>query len=375
MPIVEVRNVTKKYKVIATLNRRSKRVPLKYRLLKLLLGSTFSHERTVVEIKALDNVSLDVMDGEIFGLYGKNGSGKTTLLLILGTVILPDEGEVRIFGLDAIKMREEVRKYIVPIFGWMRELREDFTARQNIELALLYHDIDPRSVKGEIEELAEKLEIADRLDDRVERFSSGMKIKTLVIPAIITYLHYERALMLCDEPFVGLDAPTLKMIRDILKKYTRENFAVVLATHQTRDLEILCDRVALMDRGKILAVDSVESLKRRVVNEEKIVLEYYATSSIDLSDFTLIEGVKSCWFQEESPRKDSSAMSGDRRRVVMVVEDARKCLPAVIEKVFSKGSKILYVKVEEPSLEEVLLSFTESDRGERGELERLSMGD
>jgi len=340
----------------------------------VFLGSTFPESRKITIIKALDNVSLNIYSGEFFGLYGKNGSGKTTLLLILGTVVLPDKGEIEIFGLDYYKNLDEIRKYVVPIFGWMKGLRQTLTARQNIELELMFHNIDPSRVKGEINALAKEFEIYNRLDDRLERFSSGMIIKVALVSALIVLSKYDKALVLCDEPFIGLDIVTLSKLKKKLRKYCSKDLTLILATHQTTDLETLCDRVAILDRGKILAVDTVENLKKKIIGEEKIIIEYSTTNRpVNLEGLNGIENVisvepvnsldnRNVYVQRQvinlsRPIKQTNSPAVNK--VIITVKDSRRVLSKIIDYLIVNGAKIRYIKVEEPSMESILVKLTQ----------------
>jgi len=333
------------------------------------LGSTFSERRSVTVIKALDKVTLNIWRGEIFGILGKNGSGKTTLLLILGTVIFPDEGEINVYDMDYYKEMNELRKIIIPLFGWMRGVRSNLTASQNIELELMFHDIDPSSVKREIEIFSKEFEIYDRLDDRLERFSSGMIIKVALIPSFIVLSKYDRALMLCDEPFVGLDVITLSKIKDILRKYSSKDFTLVLASHQTKDLEALCDRVAIIDKGRILTVDTIANLKKKIIGKEKIIVEYISKEPIN------IDRIKGSYeilvvHKEDSipalpkqipiqiPMSIRIGVKNRTKRIIIISKDSRITLPNVIDFLIKSGARIQYLKVEEPGLDEVLTELT-----------------
>lgn len=349
---VEVNNVSKTFKVLKTVKTETS--VRSSRLLKFLLGETFepgSLRREVVEIKALDKVCFNVKNKEVFGLYGKNGAGKTTLLSILGTMYPPDEGQIRIFCYDYFKDIKEIRKHIIPIFG-QHFLSYTLSARQCIEETLYKYNIDPSRVKKEIEMVAEAFELSDRLDDRVERFSSGMYTKVSLLPFFTMFLYYDRPLILCDEPFVGLDAPTMRKIREFILKYAKEEFALILSTHQAKDLEALCDRVAIIHQGKILVIDSVEKLKEKVLNEKIIHIEFREKLSVLEEEFLSIDGVKACRLLR---KKDEEA---EMVEAYMVVDDDRKTLPHIVDVVLSKG-KILYLKVKEPSLEDVLIKLTE----------------
>ena len=244
---------------------------------RFLLGETFSvlGQRRVTSIPALDRVSFTVESGQVVGLFGKNGSGKTTLLSILGGVFPADSGTVRCFGHDLATDLYAVRKYIVPIFGWLDAITWAFTGRQNIEKFLLMHHVEPGPLAGQIDELAQAIELDDRLDDRAARYSQGMRIKLQVIAAILLQRTYGRSLLLLDEPFIGLDLFSQRYLRHFVgTELRRDNFSMLLATHQPEDIEVLCDEVIVLDRGRLIAKDSVANLRRMVCQRESLHLIY-----------------------------------------------------------------------------------------------------
>lgn len=369
---VIVKNVSKVFRILKTTYLKEG-VPRYSKLLNYFLGYTFNptvQRREIECIKALDNVSFDVRDGEIFGIYGKNGAGKTTLLSILGTIYPMDEGFIKIFDYDYSNDVDKIREIVIPLFGWLRDISLELTARQNIEQNLLYYNIKPYDVKQEMEEVANIFEIGDRLDDRLERFSSGMIIKVSIIPALILAKIYEKALVLCDEPFIGLDAFSMKQIRDFFIKFIKRNYAVILATHQASELEILCDRIAVMDKGRILTIDTTENLKKRIQQEEKIRIEITKPCNVKEEDFLKLDEVKTCRISTLNGCDQGSIFNTYRHPQVggvveLTTSDSRTTIPKVIDKIYSQGSKIIYLKVYEPSLEDVLMNII--NRSSRGE--------
>lgn len=370
---VRLRDVSKYYKVIMTRKRYREKTTFIDKLRLIFLGSTFSERRSVKVIRALDKVSLNIDGGEVFGVLGKNGSGKTTLLLILGTVVFPDEGEIRIYDMDYYEEMDEIRKIIVPLFGWMRGVRSNLTARQNIELELMFHDIDPSRVEREIEIFSKEFEIYDRLDDRLERFSSGMIIKVALIPSFIILSKYDKALMLCDEPFVGLDVIMLSKIREILRKYSSKDFTLILASHQTKDLEALCDRVAIIDKGRILTVDTIANLKKKIIGKEKIIIEYISRKSINIDKMKEFDEVLAVYKESgipilpknipiQIPMQIQISVKKGVKRIVIISRDSRITIPNIIDFLMKSNVKIQYLKVEEPGLDEVLTELTRGDK-------------
>ncbi|MEM7131662.1 MAG: ABC transporter ATP-binding protein [Chloroflexota bacterium] len=284
---LELSNVSKSYTVVKQLTHVDQNNLLDLRkLTRFFLGETFSilGTRGTTSIQGLDNVSFTVEPGQVVGLFGKNGSGKTTLLSILGGIFPQDQGSVRCYGYDLASELYQVRKHVVPIFGWLNATTWSFTGRQNIEKFLIMHHVEPGPLSQQIEELAKELELYDRLDDRAARYSQGMRVKIQIIVAILLYRVHGYSLLLLDEPFLGLDFFTQRYLREFIKYQMQgENFTMLLATHQSSDIEEICDEVIVIDQGRIKAKDVVQKLRQSVRQTETIRVRYY-TSEILIND-------------------------------------------------------------------------------------------
>lgn len=358
--IVQIRNLSKSYRIIRTTEYDKTNLPdtrsLSGQFIRLLLGESFNpfiKRREVALVKALDNVNLDVNCGEILGLFGENGSGKTTLLSVLGTMYPPDEGQITIFGYDYYKDQDKIRKVIIPMFCWLRDVRYDLTARQNIEYNLTLMKIDPSKVKEHIDEVVSFFELDERVDDRIERFSGGMVIKVALTPFLIAYLVSEQCLLLCDEPFVGLDLVTQEKLREFFLRNRKENFAMILATHQARDVAVLCDRVAIIRQGKIIGVDTPEKLIKTIIGKEVIHVEFTDAPQLNEKDFMDIHGVINCRLSI-----DNSTGYG---KADIVVSNSRENMPEIVNVILRRG-KIRTVFVETPTLEDALIHIMQSEK-------------
>ncbi len=209
------------------------------------------------KFQALDGISFEVQPGEIFGLIGPNGAGKTTTLRILSTLLRIDAGKAEIFGNDVAKQADSVRKII-------SYLPEDAGAYKNLTGREYLRFIAKFFVEGKAldEMLAQGVEIADlkeRIDDKVEQYSKGMTRRLLVGRALMV----EPRLAILDEPTSGLDVINAKEIRRIIKDYASGERAVLLSSHNMLEVEYLCDRVALINKGKIIEAGTPTELKRK----------------------------------------------------------------------------------------------------------------
>jgi ABC-2 type transport system ATP-binding protein len=210
-------------------------------------------------LAAVDKVSFDVNRGEIFGFLGPNGAGKTTTISMLCTLLRPTAGTALVNGFDVIEQKNEVRESIGLVFQ-DPSLDDRLTARENLEFhAVVYHV--PRSVREErIKEVLDMVSLWDRAEDWVETFSGGMKRRLEIARGL---LHYPKVLFL-DEPTIGLDPQTRNYIWEYIEDLKkREGITIFLTTHYMEEAEH-CDRIGIIDLGKIIALDSPENLKSRV---------------------------------------------------------------------------------------------------------------
>jgi ABC-type multidrug transport system ATPase subunit len=354
MQALQLQNVSKSYKVVKKLRDREETRLLGLRnLTKFFLGETFSimGTRRVTEIVALNDVSFTIEPGQVVGLFGKNGSGKTTMLSILGGIFPQDTGTVRCFGQDYATKLYEVRKYVIPIFGWLDAVTWSFTGRQNIEKFMLLHHVEPSHVAGQIDDLAKELELDDRLDDRVARYSQGMRVKIQIMAAILLYRMRGKSLLLLDEPFLGLDVFTQRYLRDFVKyRMPDENFAMLLATHQPEDIEEVCDEVIVIDEGSLIAKDSVDNLRRRVKKAEKIRLNYTAPNGNPLSDG---------FFDRDGILEQQSRGRGQSMELNLLVEDSRETLAWLVGDMVKAGCAITSLNTETMKFGDVLMRLIE----------------
>ncbi len=210
-------------------------------------------------ILAVDNLTLEIGKGEVFGLLGPNGAGKTTTIKMLTTLTKPTSGEAKISGYDVVAQPEEVKK-IIGVVPQHINLDNELTAYENLDFhGRLYHM--PRAKrKKRIEELLEFVELEDRAHSLVEEFSGGMKRRLLIARAL---MHQPRVLFM-DEPTVGLDAQTRRKIWDLIKELSKSNITIFLTTHYMEEAERLCHRVGILHSGRQIALDTPSGLKQKI---------------------------------------------------------------------------------------------------------------
>lgn len=216
---------------------------------------------------AVAGIDLEIKSGEIFGLLGPNGAGKTTTVRILTLLSKKKSGSVKICGYDIEKDSERIKELIGVVPQHM-SLDQDLTGRENLVLqARLHHLKNKAAMEQRINEILEFVELTDRADDKSRRYSGGMKRRLMIGMAL---LHKPKMLFL-DEPTVGLDPQVRRKMWDLIRKMNESGMTVLLTTHYIEEADQLCRRVAIMNRGRIIAVDTPQKLKEKV---GRVVVEH-----------------------------------------------------------------------------------------------------
>jgi ABC-2 type transport system ATP-binding protein len=299
------------------------------------LVRTFKTEKG--HITALDNVNLKVKQGELFGLLGPNGSGKTTLIKILCTLLYPTSGEAYVSGYDVVKESNKVREIVNMVSGEESSGYGILTVRENIWLFSQLYGIPDKVAWERIDELLKLMGLEERADTRVHKISTGERQKMNLCRGLVT----DPQILFLDEPTVGLDVNASRTIREYVKKWVRENGRTLfLTTHNMMEAEEMCDRVAIIDRGRILACDSPSNLKKLVSKEVVLELETSLFDGIDLPyKFSI----------EKNLAKNTAKMR-------FLLED-ESVIPKIISKLTENSIKLISLKKSEPSLEDVFIQL------------------
>ena len=210
------------------------------------------------EVKAVRGISFDARDGEITGLLGPNGAGKTTTLRMLYSLLPPDEGEIRIDGLDPLTDAIEIKRTL-GVVPDSRGLYTRLTARENIRYYAELHGLSAARVKEKIDELVETLDMADFIDRRTEGFSQGQRVKVAIARAMV----HEPQTVLLDEPSNGLDVMSTRALRRYILDLKAAGQSVVLSTHIMQEVAALCDRIVIIAKGRIAADGTPAELLER----------------------------------------------------------------------------------------------------------------
>ena len=224
------------------------------------LKKTYSPKsRKGLEVKALDGISFEVARGEFFGLLGPNGAGKTTAIGILTTRVMPTGGVARIEGIDVARDPVAVKRRI-GVVPQVNNLDRSLTAKEILLFHAEYFGVPRHEREQHAQDLLARFELAERADEKVTGFSGGMVQRLKIARALM----HDPAILFLDEPTTGLDPQSRHMMWDLLRELTRKGLTVLLTTHYMEEADQLCARTAIIDHGKLLALDSPAQLKRSV---------------------------------------------------------------------------------------------------------------
>src|SRR5438552_1336961 len=228
-------------------------------------------------VVALDRVSLDIPLGEIHGLLGPNGAGKTTLVKILSTVLVPTSGRARVLGHDVVAEARAVRPVIGIVFGGERGLYWRLTGRQNLEYWGALYKLSGSRTKSRAQELLERVGLTDRADERVETYSRGMKQRLHLARGLVG----DAKVLFLDEPTTGMDPLAAREFRKLVAELKAEGCTIFLTTHDMAEAEAVCDRVALIDRGRLVATETPRTLSSLVAEHERVDFECSSEDVLD----------------------------------------------------------------------------------------------
>jgi ABC-2 type transport system ATP-binding protein len=293
-------------------------------------------KRSIKEVMAVEDISFDIKAGELVGLLGPNGAGKTTTVKMLATLLIPTQGTATIMGFDVVKDAQEVRKRIGFIFGGERGLYWRLSGIDNLRYFASLYGVEPDVSKKRIPYLLEMVGLKDRGNERVEGYSRGMKQRLHVAR---TLLHDPKILFL-DEPTIGLDPVGAREFRQVIRDLQSEKKTILLTTHYMFEADSLCQRVAVIDKGMIVAMDSPSELKKHVADLSVIEIETFGTSQ------EIIEQLRALSFV------DALSVREQDQRQMLLIQTSRgaEAVPDLMASL--DGQRVGRVVVREPTLED-----------------------
>jgi ABC-2 type transport system ATP-binding protein len=293
------------------------------------------------DFTAVDGISFDIREGEIFSLLGPNGAGKTTTISMLSTLYMPTGGEAAIGG-HSISHDPMAVRNLIGVVPQELALYEDLTARENLVFWGQMYGLSGKALKTRINEVLGQIGLADKADKRIKTYSGGMKRRVNIAVGL---LHKPRLLFM-DEPTVGIDPQSRRAILDSVKDLNKQGMTVLYTTHYMEEAEELSDRVGIIDHGKLIALGTQSELTRQVGENDTLILH--------------IDESQNGKALAEAVRQVHSVLRADLtdHTVAVIAPEAEEILAPVITKANEQGIKIRSVDIKEPNLEAVFLNLT-----------------
>lgn len=286
--------------------------------------------------KAVDHLSLTVRQGEIFGLLGPNGSGKTTTINMISGLSVPTSGEVRVMGLNVRQQARQVRQILGSV-PQETALYEELSAWTNMDFHADLFNIPRKEKKERITKMLELIQLLDRKDSRVRTFSGGMKRRLALGRALL----HDPQLIYLDEPTLGVDVQARRVIWDYILSLRNQGKTVLITTNYLEEAQALCERIAIIDHGKLIAVDTPEHLKR-TYGGSVIELDT-AKPNMSVGEIRALAGVKE--------------VNQDGTHLTITTEGVHNVVPQVIN-IISQEGELRDIAVREPTLDEIFLHLT-----------------
>ncbi|MEL7637226.1 MAG: ATP-binding cassette domain-containing protein [Anaerolineaceae bacterium] len=293
------------------------------------------------DLTAVDDVSFNIQEGEIFSLLGPNGAGKTTTISMLSTLLAPTSGDAYIYGFSIKNDNMQVRKNI-GIIPQEIALYDDLTAMENLHYWGKLYDLKGRELEQRVKEVLEQIGLSDRAKDRVKTYSGGMKRRVNIAAGLL----HKPKLLFMDEPTVGIDPQSRRMILDTVKELNTQGMSILYTTHYMEEAQELSNRVGIIDHGKLIAVGTQQELTEQVGENDSIHILTDAMDNLP-SIAAKLEG-----------------FDGITRVIVedgglkLITSDAESNLAPIINRTSHAGAHIKSIEVIEPNLETVFLHLT-----------------
>ena len=295
--------------------------------------------RSIKEVVAVDDISFDVQQGELFGLLGPNGAGKTTTVKMLTTLLIPSRGSARVGGFDVVKQANEVRKRIGFIFGGERGLYWRLSGEDNLRYFASLYGVEPEVSKKRIPYLLEMVGLKGRGNERVGGYSRGMKQRLHVARTLL----HDPDILFLDEPTIGLDPVGAREFRNVILDLQSQKKTILLTTHYMFEADALSDRIAIINKGCVIALDTPGGLKKHVSDLSVVEVETFGAPD------AVIEKLRSM------PFVDALSVEDREQRQMLLIQTARgaEAVPDVMAAL--DGQRVGRVIVREPTLEDAYI--------------------
>jgi ABC-2 type transport system ATP-binding protein len=288
---------------------------------------------------AVDNVSFNIQKNEIFGLLGSNGAGKSTITKILSGILKPDSGKVRIFGADIEKNAMEIKKNI-GIVPQDIAIYENISARENLEFFASLYGIRGSFLKKRVDDALEFVGLFDKQKDKPRFFSGGMKRKLNIACSIV----HKPDILIMDEPTVGIDTHSRNQIIESIKILNSQGMTIVYTTHYIDEAEELCNRVGIIDSGKLIACGNKNHLKTLIESKESIIIDTVRLPENAVNEIKKLKGIIN--------------VAVNKNSLNMVTNNLQNNLQDILFILFQNDTEIKNISIQQPDLESIYLSLT-----------------
>ena len=302
-------------------------------------------KRSIKEVVAVEDVSFAVASGELFGLLGPNGAGKTTIVKMLTTLLIPTAGTAAVAGMDVVKQATEVRKCIGFIFGGERGLYWRLSAEDNLRYFASLYAVDPDVSKKRIPYLLELVGLKGRGNEKVEGYSRGMKQRLHVARTLL----HDPDILFLDEPTIGLDPVGARDFRQVILDLQSQKKTILLTTHYMFEADLLCDRIAVINQGHVVALDTPSGLKKHVSDLSVVEMETFGASQEVLAKLRGLPFVDALSVQDQDQRQ---MLTVQTQRGAEAVPDLMSAM---------EGHRVGRVVVREPTLEDAYVRLVGGD--------------
>jgi ABC-2 type transport system ATP-binding protein len=292
-------------------------------------------------VLAVDQVSFEILEGEVFSLLGPNGAGKSTTISMLSCLLKPSAGDATINGKSIVDDPMGV-KNAIGVVPQEIALYETLSARDNLLFWGRMYGMGGNTLKNRVEEILEQVSLKDRAKDKIQTYSSGMKRR---INIAVGLLHKPK-LIFMDEPTVGIDPQSRRRILDMVKELNQQGLTVLYTTHYMEEAEELSDRVGIIDHGKLIAIGTQKELTLMVGENEGLRLHFNDGDDIEPLVASILE------------LPEVIEVSTTDHEILVIAPDAEEALPNIITKANNNGVRVRSIDIEEPNLEAVFLHLT-----------------
>ena len=308
------------------------------------------------DFKAVDNISVQVEEGEIFGFLGPNGAGKSTTMMILTTLLKPTSGNVFVGGYDVMLNAKKVREKI----GYVQQeisVDEFLTGRENLYLHARINQIPSKLIKSRIDDVLELVELGEKKDQAALTYSGGMRKRLDIANGLLS----RPSVLFLDEPTVGLDIQTRRKIWGYIKKIRKDfGMTIFISTHYMEEADKLCDRIGIIDHGKIQIVDTPKSMKSVIGNE---IISFNLVDGKANQD-ALIEQINKIEFVKEVKIKQDL--------ITVFSTKSNEVIPKIFQESINLEMRIRSLTLKQPTLDDVFISYTGHDLRDENENQKFS---